>query len=238
MKTIIAGKGEVGRALGEVLADYKPKFVDADPFKSDDFTADETCDILHIAFPWSEGFEDAVRSLRARFAPAYVVIHSTVPIGTSSRLGAVFSPVVGIHPHLCQSLLTFVKYLGGTGASAVADYFRRAGMRVYLVDKQETLELAKIFQTSFYSLMIENIKTLKRACDNIGLSFSEVYTLPATDYRDGYARLDRPEFTMPLLVPIMERQEKHSHCTINNLKFLPEEFDDMKNIILKSNEKN
>src|SRR3990167_1138700 len=179
MVTIICGGGEIGKALKQVLSDYNPKISDILAAKTDDICDDETCDILHICFPYDKNFINQVEFYKKRFQPKEVVIHSTVPVGTSRKLDATFSMIVGIHPHLEQSIRTFTKFLAGERASNVANYFRRAGLKVYLYDKQESLELAKLSQTTQYALNIEYVKNLKRQCDELGLSFSEVYTLPS-----------------------------------------------------------
>ncbi len=62
--------------------------------------------------------------------------------------------------------------------------------------------------------MIEYVKDLKRICDKRGLNFSNVYTLPSQDYNRGYKELGRPEYKMPLLVPILTKQG--GHCTRRN----------------------
>jgi hypothetical protein len=154
-----------------------------------------------------------------------------VPVGTSRAVKAIFSPVVGLHPHLEKSLKTFTKFIAGDGASDVADYFRRAGMKIYLLDKSETAELAKLSQTTFYALMIEYVKDLKRHCNRLDLSFSEAYTLFSVDYNKGYELLGYPEYKMPLLVPIQKKQG--GHCTIPNCDLWQTVFTDF---IKKQNE--
>lgn len=213
MKTLICGGGEIGKALAEVLVDYKPAIIDVVPERCSGELG-RSFDILHIAFPYSDDFEEQVADLKVHFLPKFVVIHSTVEIGTSKKLDAIFSPVVGLHPHLAESLRIFPKYLAGKDASEVADYFRRVGMKVKLFDNSDALELAKLSQTTFYALMIEYIKDLKKKCDELGVSFHEVYTIPSTDYNNGYEQLGYPEFKMPLLQPIMKRQG--GHCTRRN----------------------
>ena len=208
--TLIIGAGEVGSSLRRVLEPYyNVEVVDKEPID-----IAEHPEIIHIFFPYSDNFVEEVRGYQEKYKPQYTVIHSSVPIGTSRKCGSIFSAIVGKHPNLTESLTTFTKFLAGENASMVANYFRRAGMKVYLYDKQEALELAKISQTTFYSLMIEYIKDLKRRCDDKGLSFSEVYTLPSLDYNRGYEELGNPEFKMPLLVPIQTKQG--GHCTRNN----------------------
>lgn len=204
------GLGEVGKALMEVLQQYPITGYNAEEAKN----STETFEIMHVAFPYSEEFVDQVKAYQEKFKPKYTVIHSTVPIGTSRKCGAVHSPIVGLHPFLAKSVKTFTKFLGGEKAYEVADYFRKAGCKVYLFDKQETTELAKLSQTTFYALTIEYAKDLKRQCDKLGLSYPEVYTIPALDYNRGYEELGLPEIKIPLLVPIMRPQG--GHCTIPN----------------------
>lgn len=235
MSPIICGHGQIGKALYEVLSQYEPKVVDPalkpkrrrllsdddGPRRAD---ADEECDVLHVAFPYSAGFEDEVRKYQAAHRPKVTVIHSTVPEGTSRRLGAVFSPVVGIHPNLAKGIRTFVRFIAGEDASLVADYFRRAGLRVAILDNPDALEYAKLRQTKFYALQIEFVKDTARDCRAKGYSFAEAYTLPSQDYNRGYAEMGFPEYHLPLLVPIMTKQK--GHCTIPNLELQPDRWSD------------
>ena len=217
MKTLIVGRGEIGLALEAVLFDYSPTILDID-----DMAYGEEFDIMHVAFPYSDQFISEVKRYQKQYKPLHTIIHSTVPVGTSAQLGSISSPVTGIHPHLEKSLLTFTKFLGGGEASEVANYFRRVGMKVYLCDKAETLELAKLSQTTFYALMVEYVKDLKRHCDELDIPFSDAYTLFAQNYNTGYNKLGYPEFTMPLLVPIMKQQG--GHCTIPNCDLWDTDF--------------
>ncbi|MHA1210851.1 MAG: hypothetical protein ACTSSH_00170 [Candidatus Heimdallarchaeota archaeon] len=221
MRTLICGYGEVGKSLQKVLKSYPISIVDKN--RTLDQAAGSTdIEIMHIVFPYSDKFIEQVKEYQEKYKPNFTVIHSTVPVGTSRKVNAIHSPVVGIHPHLEESLKTFTKFLGGEQASEVADYFRRAGMKVYLFDKPETTELMKISQTTFYAAMIEYVKMLKRECDKHGLSFSEVYTIPSADYNKGYEKLGFPEYKMPLLIPMMKKQG--GHCTLPNLEFWDNEF--------------
>ena len=242
MRTIIAGYGQIGRALYEVLSCYDPKVIDpalrpkrrrllGEPEGPRVADADELCDVLHVAFPYTKTFVEEVKKYQKAHKPKVTVIHSTVPEGTSRSLGAVFSPVVGLHPFLVEGIRTFTKYLAGENASLVADYFRRAGLRVYLMENSDALEYSKLRQTKFYALQVEFVKHTARQCKQRGYSFSEAYTLPSADYNRGYAELGRPEYHLPLLVPIMTKQG--GHCTIPNLDLQP---DSWSQVIKKCNE--
>lgn len=219
MKTLIIGYGQIGKALEYVLYDYHPDTLD---IKGGGAYENALYDIIHICFPYTETFIEDVKAYQEQFKPKYTVIHSTVPIGTSRQLNAIHSPVTGIHPHLAKSISTFTKFLSGPDASEVADYFRRVGCQVYLFDKQETTELAKLSQTTTYALLVEYYKDLKRQCDKLGLSYAEVMTIPTMDYNRGYEKLGMPEVKLPLLIPIMTPQG--GHCTIPNCELWTTEF--------------
>jgi len=223
-KTIICGNGEIGKSLEKVLFQYSPTIIDKEGVVRGNVDGRELY-ILHICFPFSDKFEEAVIEYQEEYKPKYTVIHSTCPVGTSRKLGAVHHPCIGMHPQLAESFLTFTQFLSGENASEVSEYFRKAGMKVYLFDKQETTELGKISQTTFYALMIEYIKMLKEECDKNNVTFSETYTLMSIAYNEGYEKLGYAEYKMPLLIPVMTKQK--GHCTLNNLPFWDNEFVDI-----------
>lgn len=206
MNSIIVGNGEIGQSLYKIVGGHIIGRTDIE--SSMDYF------VMHICFPYSDEFESEVKRYQKLYKPKYTVIHSTVPVGTSSRVGAIHSPCSGIHPFLEKGLLTFHKFLGGEKAGEVADYFRRFGFKIYIFDKSETTELAKLSLTTQYALNIEYVKNLKQECDKYGLSFTEVYTQFAYDYNKGYNELGYPEYKLPLLIPIMGKQG--GHCTIPN----------------------
>lgn len=222
MNTIIVGAGEVGMALKGVLEPYYTVSM-FDKFKFDFGNLLKKYEIMHVCFPYSKDFEKEVLKYKDEFKPTHVVIHSTVPPGTSRRLDAIHSPVTGIHPHLETSLIAFEKFLGGEAASEVADYFRKAGMRVRLFDKQETTELMKILDTTAYGLFIEWTKEVKRLCKEYDVPF-EAWTLATQNYNEGYQKLGYPEYTRPNLVPIMKKIG--GHCVLPNYNLLDSKFTD------------
>jgi len=216
MDTLIVGRGEIGKSLYSVLKDsYNVNIVDI----SD--TSEMLPGIMHICFPYSERFVEQVKAYQKYYEPTYTIIHSTVPVGVSKKCNAIHSPCVGIHPHLAKSLKTFTKFLGGEKASEVAQYFRRAGINIYLFDKSETTELMKVLSTSFYGLLIEWTKEVKRQCEKYDVPF-EAWTLWTNNYNRGYNLLGYPEYTRPNLIPI--KTKIGGHCIIPNLDFLEGTF--------------
>lgn len=209
MKSLIIGSGEVGTSLYNILKPYYDvTIIDKEKLKI------KGIEILHICFPFSKNFIKEVKEYQKEYKPKYAIIHSTVEIGTCRKLNAIHSPVIGIHPFLENSLKTFIKFLGGEKAGKVADYFRRAGVKVYICKESETTELAKISQTTQYALMVEYVKNLKKECDKYKVPFSEVYTLFSQNYNEGYQKLGYSEYKLPLLIPIMNKIG--GHCLLKN----------------------
>jgi len=234
----VVGMGEVGNALTYVLEmgghevttyDIKDGPAPASPPASLPLV-----DVLNICFPYRDCggiFEHNVRYWQERFCSLETVIHSTVPVGTSRFLHAVHSPVVGLHPNLARSLLTFTKFLGGERAEYVADHFRSTGMKVYLFKDQETTELMKILSTTYHALNIEWTKEVAAMCRGHSVPY-EAWTLWTDNYNRGYSELGYPEYTRPQLIPITTKIG--GHCLLPNARFI-EEDNEFARIVLKRN---
>ena len=218
---VIVGDGEVGRALWLVLVGKFPIYLFG---RHNIREISEEVYCLHICFPYSKEFEREVKKYQKLYQPKFTVIHSTVPVGTSRKLKAIHSPVIGIHPFLDKALTIFTKFLGGEKASEIADYFRRAGFKVYLFDKPETTELMKLLSTTHYGLEIEFVKEVKRLCSKYKVPF-EAWTLWVENYNQGYEKLGFPEYKKPNLVPIMKRIG--GHCVLPNCDLLDSKFADL-----------
>ena len=136
-------------------------------------------------------------------------------------MNAIHSPVIGLHPFLEESIKTFTKYLGGKEAGDVADYFRKANIKVYITDKSETTELMKLLSTTKFGLDIEYTKEVKRLCDRYKVPY-EAWTLWNDTYNKGYEKLGYPEYKRPQLIPIMKKID--GHCIIPNLDLLKSRF--------------
>jgi len=217
MKTIIIGMGEIGSALHRVLKPAYPN-VDAYDTKNPDCCTRGTFEIMHICIPYSDTFIESVRTYQELYKPRFTVIHSTVPVGTSRTLNALHSPCRGQHPFLEEGIRTFPKFIGGEQASLLADYFRRAGLKVILCDTQEETELGKILDTEYYRSCIEFAKRAKELADKYNVPFHTSYTLFNQTYNEGYKALGRPEYMRPVLQPIMT--DIAGHCVMPNSKML------------------
>lgn len=205
-KALVIGRGEVGQALSNIFL-----------CEAIDLGERAVCDqyeFLHIAFPWSEDFESEVQRYQEIFNPLYTIIHSTVPVGTSLRLGAIHSPIRGMAPNIEQGIRTFTKFLGGKDAYQVAEYFRDMGLRIILCDKSETTELGMLLGTECYRINIDFAKYAKEKCDQHWVNYNEAYTLFAKEYNDGWIKLGQPEYVRQVLQPIMK--PIGGHCLMMN----------------------
>lgn len=222
-EALVIGCGEVGTALIDVLSDaHQVASIDIDePIGEWDQCALWSPDVMHICFPYSDLFVADVERYNQFYEPEHLVIHSTVPVGTSLRCRASHSPVIGLHPNLEQSLRTFTKFIGGPDAGPAAEHLRRAGMRVYVFDKAETCELMKLMSTLYYATCIEFTKDVKRMCGDAGVPF-EAWTLWTDNYNAGYQALGRAEYTRPNLTHIPGTIG--GHCLLPNADLLDGDF--------------
>lgn len=211
-KHLVIGLGEVGLALQEVF-----ECDGEDPVKNIKATSDRY-DVLHIAFPYSDTFIQSVKEYSYKYAAQYVVIHSTVPIGTSRQCHALHSPIRGVHPHLAESIRTFKKFVGGLESPEVAEIFKDFGIDCYCTGEQENTEALKLWDTTQYGALILLNKEIKRFCDQHELDFAVVYVLANETYNQGYQAMYRPEVLRPYLE--YRKEPIGGHCVIPNAMLL------------------
>lgn len=205
---LVVGIGEVGSAISFILKSDKH-----DPFKGIQ-APKKQYDVLHICIPFNAKFIESVKKYQKEFKPKFIVIHSTVPIGTSRKLGATHSPVRGVHPHMVKGIKTFVKFFGGKNAKEAAQIFEKCGVKTQITPNSETTEALKLWDTTQYGIMITVQKEIHDYCKKNKINFDIVYTLGNSTYNEGYRKLGRPEVARPFL--------KHmdgpigGHCVIPN----------------------
>lgn len=196
MQHVVIGAGEVGCAIAEVLASTYPDVHLRDIV---DYDGPSTADVLHICFPYSPFFVEAVRDYTTEYQATLVIIHSTVPRGTSATLGAVHSPVRGKHPNLALSIRTFVKFFGGPNAKEAADIFIACDVPVRIVARSDDTEAAKLWELAQYGLAIAIEKSIHAYCESAGVDFDVVYTEFAQTYNRGYEELGDSQYVRPVL---------------------------------------
>lgn len=188
MKHLVIGLGQVGSGVQKVL-----ECDGHDPSKG--VVAEGQYDVIHICYSYSDMFVSDTLAYKEAFGAKYIVIHSTVPVGTSTKCGAVHSPIRGVHPYLEQSIRIFVKYFGGKDAGAMSDEFKKRGVKVFCVEKPETTELGKLLDTTCYGLNILIEKEMYRLAKKYDVPHDISYTHMNTTYNQGYIDVGMPQFS-------------------------------------------
>lgn len=228
-KHLIIGRGEIGSALFNVLKKYCDISIrDKEGDLKGDF------DILHICYPPVKNFINITKNYIKEYNPKLVIIHSTIPIGTTQKISsfAAHSPVRGVHPCLEDGIKRFVKYFGGEKAKEAARYFSKIGIKTKVFADSKTTELLKILDTTYYGWNIVFAKEVKRICDELNLNFEEVYTIANQDYNEGYKKMGMNHVIRPILKPI--KGKIRGHCIVPNADLLKDWLTD---VIKKRNKK-
>lgn len=178
---VVAGLGEVGKPLMELISPHHPTTgVDIQPPPADL----RGIDVLHVCFPFQiRDFIGETLRYMELFEPALTVINSTVAVGTTrqialrSGLAVVNSPVRGKHARMLEELSKYKKFVGTIepehGRKA-AEHFESVGLTTKVLSSPEATELAKLTETTYFGLMIAWAQELERYCDRSGASYDEI----------------------------------------------------------------
>jgi UDP-glucose 6-dehydrogenase len=229
-KPLIVGLGEVGSALAEVLKLAGPVLLhDVKPVD-----ISEAVGVMHICFPYynAEQFQNAAHSYIRRFNPALVIINSTVVPGTtrdithSTGIPIAYSPVRGKHVRMAEDLLRYTKFVSSLTAAVTRqaeEHFQAVGIKTDTMDCPESLELAKLAETTYFGLQITFAQELSRFASRMGANYLEAITffeeidfLPGKAYLPGFIgghcvipniHLLRRVVASPLLQAMLESNE-------------------------------
>lgn len=192
---LVIGAGEVGSALAIVLNCGKVDVGERWP---------NPVDVVHLCYPWDNRFIKSALEYVEQYMPQLVVVHSTVAPGTTRAIsesgkgvGVVYSPVRGRHP-LAADLRCYTKFVSSVDPvpqRAAVELLTEAGFNVKAMDTlvPETLELAKLFETTYSGLLIAYAQTMARYCEKKGASywhavefFREIDYLPRVIFQPGW----------------------------------------------------
>mgnify|MGYP001616145855 CR=1 FL=1 len=174
---VVVGAGEVGKSLGGVLEDRR-KVLYHDPPKNI-ICQFKKAAFMHVCIPFSS--IETVMGYIDQFEPTFVVIHSTVPVGTTRKLHEAmlanikktgnwtfiaYSPVRGLHPNLGRHIQMFPKwyatFVDGHVDESIQAYFARAGIQTRKAPDVETLEWMKLWETTSYSVSLVMWQEIER----------------------------------------------------------------------------
>lgn len=221
MSDLVIGCGEIGGPLADILSITQEVYrLDCDPTKSD---ADipHKVGVMHICFPFdpkdASKFILGVVDYVSKYDPSAVFIHSTVPPGTTSMIGSYvgsftrifYSPVRGRHTEMHRDLMRYRKFLAAVHSPELkigVELLEQRWFDVAVMESTETLELAKLLETTYSGLLIAWAQEMERYAQKAGADREEALGFTAEiDYLPGY---------------IFQPGRIGGHCIMQNLDLL------------------
>jgi len=248
-KVLVVGLGETGLPLYELLKECGKFTVygfDINSAKMREIgqapsELPSKVDVIHVCIPCigQQKFVDIVAENAERFKPKLVIIHSTVPPGTTMKVYescgkclVAHSPIRGVHKsqeYMKWELERWTKYVGGVTPEAgdEADrHLRKLGLRTKVLKGSIQTELAKMFETTYRAWMIVCFQEMHRISRHYGADFDEVVDFIEDTHR---VRFDRP---------VMYPGVIGGHCLVPNIELLLKYHDSkLLRLILESNER-
>lgn len=139
----------------------------------------------------------------------------------------VHSPIRGVHPHLCEGIKTFVKYIGADNKKAgsmAKKHLESLGIKTKVFYPSLTTEIGKLLDTSYYGLCIAWHGEMKKICDKSGVNFKEAVTDFNKTYNEGYKKLGKSNVARPVLYPPQKTAGITGHCVVPNAQILKKYF--------------
>ena len=214
--SVVLGLGEVGRPLLEVLK--RAHRVEGVDLPARDISG--PVEFLHVCYPAEiKEFAVITAGYVKRYRPEVVIIHSTVPVGTTRAVGelvpvpVVHSPVRGKHARMMEELTHYVKFIGADRPVvgwSVAAHLEAAGMKTKVLASPEATELAKLTETTYLGLLIAFAQDVDRMGRAVGVSYSDV-----ASFYDEIGYLPRVGFFPGII---------GGHCVIPNVALLKRRF--------------
>jgi hypothetical protein len=216
LKSAVIGLGETGGPLFEILQEHYGNDVEGYDIKTTPLIKilPHDIEVLNITIPYSDKFLDIINVYQDLFNPSLVIVHSTVPIGTTRQIpNAVHSPILGRHDRMKEDLKTFKKWIGGEKVEEARNYLQRAGFYCECVSTSEETEALKLMCLAKYGMSIAFAQYCKDIADIYKFPYDDVARWDV-NYNVGVDEwLQRP-ILQPPNGPIK------GHCVIPNTKIL------------------
>jgi UDP-N-acetyl-D-mannosaminuronate dehydrogenase len=228
---LVVGLGETGGPLQQILAKSYPTIGrDIDLVE-----VPGKVSVLHLCIPFEiKDYIGVAAGYIRQYQPELTIIHSTIVPGTTRAIydciggGEIaYSPIRGKHTRMGEELLKYNKFVAGITPSAMdkaMSHLSGAGMNVRQISSVETLEMAKLLETTYFGLLLAWAQEVERFCQVFGADYDEalalteeVSYLPRVIFRPGFIG---------------------GHCVIPNIHLLEKvRRSDLLDFILDSNEK-
>ena len=201
VRVLVAGAGRVGSAIYRLNreAGHHVYLVD----KEVKYNSPPSVDVLHICFPYFEGFEMEVVSYGERCDAGLTLIESTVPVGTTREIYNMLngtrlichSPVRGCHDSLFRDLKRYDKFIGSSSVRARYEavvHYMSLGLEVYTCVSFEETEFLKLAGLSSFAVNIAFWQELMRKAKVYGVPKALIgYWFNDTENASGYT-VERP----------------------------------------------
>ncbi len=218
---IVIGLGEVGMPLYLLLRSKYPNTIglDKDGFYGGNPEPQSTIDVLNICLPYSQNFVHIVMDYSLCYKPKLIIVHSTVPVGTTTHIRnktgvqTSHSPILGDHTNMISSLKNFNKWIGGDGAENAAVYLGLAGVPTRIVKTSEETELLKLMCLAKYGMSIAFAQMQRELCDLYEIDYSKVIEWDMNYNAGVNSSKQRPILNPP-------GKTIGGHCIISGTRFL------------------
>lgn len=243
----IAGLGEVGDVIKRLAQENFKKVYWNDPIRKEVNLPNKNIEInyLHICFPFKEQkeFIKEVINYQKKLDPDFIIIHSTVGVGTTKRILSeiiykcriAHSPIRGNHNDMYNHVKSkFIKFVGANTpytADKVCKHLTDLGIhRAKWLGIPETTELGKLLSTSWYGINIAFQQEMERMCKYYRVDFDRtVWEFTKDGFFDSNHKYRRPRMFPGFI---------KGHCVIPNFRILLKNYESsfIRNA-LESNEK-
>ena len=223
---LIVGYGQIGKAIFKL---YNPKKYNVyiKDIEADNLLINDI-DTMNICIPYSDNFIDIVKEYINNYTPKITIIHSTVLPGTTKkikRFDIAYSPIIGTHPDLFDSIKTFTKFIGANDKSSlkfVKKHFKSLKIKYKIFKNSETVETAKILSTLYYGMCISFHNDVDLLCKKNNIPFEQVMTEWNTEYNKGYKFMGKSNVIRPVLRS--PNGKIGGHCIIKNAELIKDYF--------------
>ena len=195
-KNVVAGLGEIGLPILKILSkkenivgyDLNEKLMNKNKFQK---LSELPTSFLHVAIPVTTKFDSSLIQLNKKFKPDCIVIHSTIPPGTTERLQRkinspiIFSATRGVHKRMLKDLKHYTKFFAISNSAPKKQWaiktfskiMKNSGIKTKQMTKPETLELAKILcDTSYLGWLINYSQITNVIAKNFDVNYDEMWT--------------------------------------------------------------
>ena len=195
-KDVVAGLGEIGLPILKILSkkekvvgyDLNQKLMNKSKFHK--FNELPTS-FLHVAIPVTTKFDSNLIQLYKKFKPECIVIHSTIPPGTTEKLQKkldspiIYSATRGVHKRMLTDLKRYTKFFTISNSAPKKQWaiktfskkMKNSGIKTKQMSKPETLDLAKILcDTSYLGWLINYSQITNVIAKNFSVNYDEMWT--------------------------------------------------------------